>query len=91
MTVHWVSFRSIACATDGRGGCSGHERRAQIALGAGGWGSAVAYESCTTCKTRRHEWGRIWPLTVYAKSARENIPNEWLNELRKLADHAEID
>ena len=35
--------------------------------------------------------GRIWLLTVYAKSARENIPNELLNELRKVADHAEID
>ena len=35
--------------------------------------------------------GRIWLLTVYAKSASENIPNELLNELRKVADHAEID
>ncbi len=35
--------------------------------------------------------GRIWLLTVYAKSARENIPNELLNELRKVADHAQID
>ncbi len=35
--------------------------------------------------------GRIWLLTVYAKSARENIPNELLNELRKVAEHAEID
>ncbi len=35
--------------------------------------------------------GRIWLLTVYAKSARENIPNELLNELRKVADHADID
>jgi hypothetical protein len=33
--------------------------------------------------------GRIWMLTAYAKSARENIPNEVLNELRKIADHAE--
>ena len=35
--------------------------------------------------------GRIWLLMVYAKSGRENIPNELLNELRKVADHAEID
>ena len=35
--------------------------------------------------------GRIWRLAVYAKSACENIPNELLNELRKVADHAEID
>jgi hypothetical protein len=34
--------------------------------------------------------GRIWLLTVYAKSAKENIPNELLNELRKVADDAEI-
>jgi mRNA-degrading endonuclease RelE of RelBE toxin-antitoxin system len=28
-------------------------------------------------------------MNAYAKSARENIPNELLNELRKVADHAE--
>lgn len=35
--------------------------------------------------------GRIWLLTVYAKSARENIATTTLNRLRELADHAEID
>jgi len=34
--------------------------------------------------------GRIWLLTVYAKSARENIAASTLNALRELADHAEI-
>lgn len=35
--------------------------------------------------------GRIWLLTVYAKSARENIPASTLNLLREVADHAEIE
>lgn len=35
--------------------------------------------------------GRIWLLTVYAKSAQENISAATLNLLRELADHAEID
>lgn len=35
--------------------------------------------------------GRIWLLTVYAKSARENIPASTLNLLREMADHAEIE
>lgn len=35
--------------------------------------------------------GRNWLLTVYAKSAKENVANALLNELRKVADHAEID
>jgi hypothetical protein len=35
--------------------------------------------------------GRIWLLTVYAKSARENIAASTLNALREIADHAEID
>jgi hypothetical protein len=35
--------------------------------------------------------GRIWLLTVYAKSARENIAVATLNMLREMADHAEID
>lgn len=35
--------------------------------------------------------GRIWLLTVYAKSARENIAASTLNLLREMADHAEID
>lgn len=35
--------------------------------------------------------GRIWLLTVYTKSARENIAVATLNALRELADHAEID
>ncbi|MDO8208511.1 MAG: type II toxin-antitoxin system RelE/ParE family toxin [Gallionella sp.] len=34
--------------------------------------------------------GRIWLLTVYAKSARENIAASTLNALREIADHAEI-
>jgi hypothetical protein len=34
--------------------------------------------------------GRIWLLTVYAKSAQENIATSTLNALRELADHAEI-
>jgi hypothetical protein len=34
--------------------------------------------------------GRIWLLTVYAKSARENIAVGTLNLLREMADHAEI-
>ncbi len=33
---------------------------------------------------------RIWLLTVYAKSARENIAASTLNALREIADHAEI-
>lgn len=35
--------------------------------------------------------GRIWLLTVYAKSARENIAASTLNLLREAADNAEID
>ena len=35
--------------------------------------------------------GRIWLLTVYAKSARENIPASTLSLLREMADHAEIE
>lgn len=34
--------------------------------------------------------GRIWLLTVYTKSARENIATSTLNALREIADHAEI-
>jgi hypothetical protein len=34
--------------------------------------------------------GRIWLLTVYTKSARENIAVSTLNALREIADHAEI-
>lgn len=34
--------------------------------------------------------GRIWLLTVYAKSAHENIATSTLNALREIADHAEI-
>lgn len=34
--------------------------------------------------------GRIWLLTVYAKSARENIATSTLNALREVADHADI-
>jgi hypothetical protein len=34
--------------------------------------------------------GRIWLLTVYAKSAQENIATSTLNALRELADHANI-
>jgi hypothetical protein len=33
---------------------------------------------------------RIWLLTVYAKSARENISVKTLNLLREFADHAEF-
>ncbi len=36
-------------------------------------------------------FGRIWLLTVYAKSARENIAVSTLNLLREMADHAEND
>jgi hypothetical protein len=36
-------------------------------------------------------FGRIWLLTVYPKSACENIPVSILNLLREMADHAEID
>lgn len=35
--------------------------------------------------------GRIWLLTVYAKSAQENISVATLNLLREFADHAEIE
>jgi hypothetical protein len=35
--------------------------------------------------------GRIWLLTVYAKSARENIAASTLNLLREMADHAEFE
>ena len=34
--------------------------------------------------------GRIWLLTVYAKSARENIAASTLNALREIAENAEI-
>ena len=34
--------------------------------------------------------GRIWLLSVYAKSARENIATSTLNALRKIADPADI-
>ncbi len=34
--------------------------------------------------------GRIWLLTVYAKSARENIAASTLNSLREIAENAEI-
>ena len=34
--------------------------------------------------------GRIWLLSVYAKSARENIAATTLNALREIADHADI-
>jgi hypothetical protein len=34
--------------------------------------------------------GRIWLLTVYAKSARENISAATLNALREIAENAEI-
>lgn len=34
--------------------------------------------------------GRNWLLTVYAKSARENIATSTLNALREIADHADI-
>lgn len=35
--------------------------------------------------------GRIWLLTVYAKSAQENIRAPILNALREVADEAKID
>ncbi len=35
--------------------------------------------------------GRIWLLTVYAKSARKNIASTTLNTLREIVDHADID
>ena len=35
--------------------------------------------------------GRIWLLTVYAKSAQENIAVSTLNTLREIADYAEIE
>lgn len=34
--------------------------------------------------------GRIWLLTVYAKSARENIAASTLNALREIAENAQI-
>lgn len=34
--------------------------------------------------------GRIWLLTVYAKSARENISSATLNAMREIAEHVEI-
>ena len=34
--------------------------------------------------------GRIWLLTMYAKSAHENIAASTLKTLREMADHAEI-
>ncbi|MDP3877037.1 MAG: type II toxin-antitoxin system RelE/ParE family toxin [Methylobacter sp.] len=34
--------------------------------------------------------GRIWLLTVYAKSARENIATSTLNALREMVDYADI-
>ena len=34
--------------------------------------------------------GRIWLLTAYAKSARENIAAATLNTLREIAENAEI-
>ena len=34
--------------------------------------------------------GRIWLLTVYSKSAQENISAATLRTLREIADHAEI-
>ncbi len=34
--------------------------------------------------------GRIWLLTVYAKSTQENIAASTLNALREIAEHAEI-
>jgi mRNA-degrading endonuclease RelE of RelBE toxin-antitoxin system len=34
--------------------------------------------------------GRIWLLTVYAKSARENISPVTLNAMREIAEHVEI-
>jgi len=35
--------------------------------------------------------GRIWLLTLYAKSARENIAAATLRRYREVIDHAEID
>lgn len=35
--------------------------------------------------------GRIWLMTVYAKSARENIAVKSLLKLKELIDHAQID
>lgn len=35
--------------------------------------------------------GRIWLMTVYAKSARENIAVKTLLRLKELIDHAQID
>ncbi len=35
--------------------------------------------------------GRIWLLTVYGKSDRENIAAKTLKMLREVAEHAEID
>ena len=35
--------------------------------------------------------GRIWLMTVYAKSARENIAVKTLLKLKELIDHAEIE
>lgn len=35
--------------------------------------------------------GRIWLMTVYAKSAQENIAVKTLLKLKDLIDHAKID
>jgi len=35
--------------------------------------------------------GRIWLLTLYAKSAQENIAPATLRALRRMVDHAEIE
>ena len=35
--------------------------------------------------------GRIWLMTVYAKSARENIAVKTLLKLKESIDHAQID
>jgi len=35
--------------------------------------------------------GRIWLLTLYAKSAKENIASATLRKYREVIDHAEID
>lgn len=35
--------------------------------------------------------GRIWLLTLFAKSARENIAAATLRKIREVIDHAEID
>ena len=37
------------------------------------------------------EQGRIWLLTLYAKSQQDNIGAEELHVLRRMADHAEIE